>query len=61
MDLHRLRLLDDHILVLRDLLDVLSVEIKKAEDEKQLLLESLGMTEREDGGAIHSSSVIQPL
>lgn len=44
MDLHKLQRVNEHILVLRNLFDLISHELHRATEEKQRLLENLGMT-----------------
>ena len=50
MDLHKLKLLDDHIVVLRNLIGMISQELETATAERQHLMEKMGREERKETG-----------
>jgi len=48
MQFQKLKLLEDHIVVLKYLIGTISQELEKATEEKQDLLQKLGMAEQEE-------------
>lgn len=50
MDFAKIKLLDDHIVVLRNLIGMISQELETATAERQHLMEKMGREERKETG-----------
>ena len=56
MEMQRVKMLDDHIVVLRNLMDMISRELSQALEERQHLLEILGVPNPKETGQLKGSS-----